>query len=567
MAGTAPFFLQQLTDNDGKPLSNGKLYSYVGGSTNLPKTLYYDKELTTPTPNPLIADASGILPQYFLTSGAYKFAVYTSNDVLVATRDWINGSGDATSGSSDDHKVAVDGTDTNPGYLLDKIIGGGAVSVGTVNIPGVGLKTTVTGTGTVKTSNGDSTLNYLENKIIDSPSITWETVGGVNKQLVAKINPIYGTVIPVWCILGAGIDTPPFGLSTDDLNTIHSQHYGVAGEDITNGGSGLAIWYLEGGTTLLDATWVKQNVKDGQMILNANFGLYDYMHQLPEGVQDGINYSNFPAGLYVCQRDSDWSDWIMLHAKQYPDPNYNTDSVLTYNGFTKTFNWTATSAFEGNGTVKVQEADTPRYLEYKVQGGPGITVTNVYNGVYGNFLSISASGSNPSGGQYTSTMYVANATSTLAPNIISRTELICLFVPTTDYTITYNQSLFGMFVSQGGTGNLTFTLRDDQYRLIAASESISNPTPAVFLELVTGFVQDPITQAYLTSYKLNAGDRYYLGISTTANGIQFIGDDAVQNTNIQPYPAYKVDNITGGIIYQLSGGGESKLRPFIRLKG
>ena len=570
MSITAPFFLQQLTDNNGKVLSGGKLYTYVGGSTNLPKTTYYDKDYTIPAPNPLICDASGTLPQYFLTSGAYKFAVYTSNDVLVATRDWIYGNSGSTSGTGDDHKVAVNGSDTQPGFLTDKLVPGSSIQISTVNIPGLGLKTSITDDGRIRTNSSDSTTDYLANKIVNSSTVTWKTVGNTNKKLTANVNDKYKTVIPVWAIVKTtDPDIAPFGLSTTDLEKMWSLGYGVA-TTLTQGegpNGYLRIYSLSGGTYYGDATWTYTAYDDGQLILNANHGLYDYMTKLPLDPQNQDLYSNYPAGLYVMTRDGDNHLWTELVVKNYPDPEYNTNSVLTYNGYEKKFQWVANDNLQADGSVKIDENDQPGFLGYKVQAGPGIAITDTYNGVYGNFLSISSSATNPSGGQYTSTMYVANATSTLAPNIISRTELICLFIPTTDYTVTYNQSLFGMFVSQGGTGNLTFTLRDDQYRLIAASSSISNPSPLVFLELVTAMVQNPITQTSLNSYKLNAGDRYYLGISTTANGLQFIGDDAVQNVNVQPYPAYKVDNITGGLVYQLSGGGESKLRPFVRLKG
>lgn len=185
---------------------------------------------------------------------------------------------------------------------------------------------------------------------------------------------------------------------------------------------------------------------------------------------------------------------------------------------------------------------------------------------WGNIIAKSAPNHNPNGYGYSCTMQVANATAILAPNLIGlRNELTVLFVPFTDMDVTHNLSMFGCFLSQGGTGNLTFTLRDEQYRLIAASASISDPSPSVFLELVCALVQDPITQATLNSYTLKMGNRYNLGISWTANGIQLLGDETNQNTNITPYPAYKVDNITGGLIYQLTGGGECKLRPLIRL--
>jgi len=193
MAGTAPFFFQQLTDNNGKPLSNGKLYSYVGGSTNLPKALYYDKELTTPTPNPLIADASGNLPQYFITSGYYKFEVKTSNDVLIASRDWIDESGSSLSVS--DHKVATSLDDTNPDYLMSKVIPGDGMDI--IEVVGATRQLEVSSKGLSKVSMGDS-AGYLDSKFSSSSTISWNSNGqfltaSVNSSVTSGIGKVKST--------------------------------------------------------------------------------------------------------------------------------------------------------------------------------------------------------------------------------------------------------------------------------------------------------------------------------------------------------------------------------------
>lgn len=570
MSITAPYFLQQLTDNSGKPLSGGKIYTYVGGSTNLPKTTYYDKDYTIPAPNPLICDASGTAPQYFLTSGAYKFAVYTSNDVLIATRDWIYGSGGSTSGTVDDHKVAVDGTDTQPGFLTDKLVPGSSIQISTVNIPGLGLKTSITDDGRIRTKASDSTTAYLESKIQNSSTITWEVTGSTDKKLVGSVNDTFKSVIPVWAIVKTSDPaTAPFGLSTTDLDKMWELGYGVA-TTLTQGEgpSGyLRIYYLEGGTYYGDATWRYVAYRDGQLILNANHGLYDYLHLNPEFPQTQDLYSNYPAGLYVMTRDGDNHLWTELVVKNYPDPDYNTDSVLTYNAYTKSFSWIANDSFTGDGTVKIDVNDGANFLGYKVQAGAGITVVDTPNGAYGRFLKINASGSNPSGKTYASTMYIANATATLAPNLIVRSELVTLFVPTTDIKVVQGvQSKFSAFISQGGTGTFSFTLRDEQYRLIAQSYDTTNPLPQVFLELACGIVYDPATGLSVPNYTLSCGGRYYLGILTNANGLQLLGDEAQQTNNTQPYTAFKVDNLLSTVaLPQLTSGSESKQRNFVRL--
>lgn len=171
------------------------------------------------------------------------------------------------------------------------------------------------------------------------------------------------------------------------------------------------------------------------------------------------------------------------------------------------------------------------------------------------------------GGGYTSTMYIANAIQTLAPNLISRSELIVLFVPIVDTVVVANVSKFGTFLAQGGTGQLRYTLRDETYRRIGYSATISGPTP-VFTELTCTDLFDPVTQTAITSYTLLAGGRYYLGVLWDANGIQIVGDDAVQTVNTNPLPAFKIDNLASMTpLAVLSSGSESKMRPFLRIKG
>lgn len=566
---TPPFYLEQFTDFSGKPLSGGSLTFLVAGSTSLPKNIYLDFALTNVAPNPLPLDGSGFAPQYYMESGLYKIIIKSSTGTLIATRDYIEGAGSG-GGTEDTYKVKSTNADTNPDYLANKLIGGGTVSIGTATIPGVGLQTTVTGDGRIITSSSDATLDYLENKIIDSPSITWETVGSTNKQLTATLNDKYGTVIPVWLILKTtDAENPPFGIGGSDLQQIWLHHYGVAGTLTQyNGPDGyLSIWYLEGGTSYLDATWIRKGYLDGQLILNANGGIYDYLHKQPEFPQTDDTYSNYPAGLYVMTRDGDNHLWTELVVKNYPDPAWGTSAVLTYDSNIREYKWIANDAFEGSGAVRIDAVDQMGYLGYKVQAGSGITITDTYNGSYGRFLRIAATGSNPSGRTYASTMYIANAVQTLAPNLIVRSELITLFVPTTDIKVIQGvSSKFGCFLSQGGTGTMSFTLRDENYKLIAQSYDTTNPLPQVFLELNCGVVYDPATGLSVPNYTLVCGGRYYLGILWDANGIQLLGDDAVQNNNTQPYTAYKVDNLASSTaIAQLSGGGESKQRPFIRL--
>lgn len=84
----------QLFDNNGVPLSGGKLYTYVAGTTT-PLASYTSSIGITPHTNPIILDAAGRVPggEIWLDyTYLYKFVMKTSADVLIATYDNIGGS-------------------------------------------------------------------------------------------------------------------------------------------------------------------------------------------------------------------------------------------------------------------------------------------------------------------------------------------------------------------------------------------------------------------------------------------------------------------------------------------
>lgn len=81
----------QLFNNNGVPLSGGKLYTYEAGTTT-PLTSYTSSAGTIPHTNPIVLDAAGRVPggEIWLDYAyLYKFVVKTSADVLIATYDNI----------------------------------------------------------------------------------------------------------------------------------------------------------------------------------------------------------------------------------------------------------------------------------------------------------------------------------------------------------------------------------------------------------------------------------------------------------------------------------------------
>ena len=83
----------QLFDNNGDPLSGGKIFTYQAGTTT-PLTSYTSSSGTVAHSNPIILDSAGRVPGgeiWLEFSFLYKFVVQTSTNVLIATYDNIGG--------------------------------------------------------------------------------------------------------------------------------------------------------------------------------------------------------------------------------------------------------------------------------------------------------------------------------------------------------------------------------------------------------------------------------------------------------------------------------------------
>lgn len=84
----------QFFDNNGDPLSGGKIYTYVAGTTT-PLTTYTTATGTIPHTNPIVLDAAGKVPSggeiWLDATIKYKFVLKTSTDVLLNTYDNVGG--------------------------------------------------------------------------------------------------------------------------------------------------------------------------------------------------------------------------------------------------------------------------------------------------------------------------------------------------------------------------------------------------------------------------------------------------------------------------------------------
>ena len=90
-ARVAPNGVHQYFDDNGNPLSSGKVYTYDAG-TSTPRTTWADSAEVTPNANPVILDAAGRATIFW--RGVYKVLVKTSADVTVSTIDNVDTSPD-----------------------------------------------------------------------------------------------------------------------------------------------------------------------------------------------------------------------------------------------------------------------------------------------------------------------------------------------------------------------------------------------------------------------------------------------------------------------------------------
>ena len=88
MSGTINLALTQQFDTQGDPLSGGLLEFFVAGTTT-PQTPFQDTALTIAHPNPIILDASGRVPMFYLADGFIKIRLKDKNGVVIIAADQL----------------------------------------------------------------------------------------------------------------------------------------------------------------------------------------------------------------------------------------------------------------------------------------------------------------------------------------------------------------------------------------------------------------------------------------------------------------------------------------------
>jgi len=225
MAATAPFFVQTFHYPDGKPLSGGKLYFYVAGSTTLPKQVFADPGLTIPISQPIVLDPSGTSQQYFMEPGLYKIALYAPTNVLVATRDYVEAIGDSGD-DTDSYHVKTTSGDMVPGFLSEKVLHSATVLWSSVNDGGsIKLQAEVDADnvldGRIKARSSDPALGFLNEKIESTETVVLEVVG--NKLQARSIAPnIVG-------VTSSDADPDFLGDKLEDTDSVHWSITGYTG--------------------------------------------------------------------------------------------------------------------------------------------------------------------------------------------------------------------------------------------------------------------------------------------------------------------------------------------------
>lgn len=192
----------QLFDNSGNVLTGGKIYTYEAGTTT-PAATYTTPTGDTFNSNPIIANASGRLANeiWLPVSGAYKFVLKDTNDVLIATYDNIPTIpqppivNDASSISYEQGYTVTAGAFTvGANYLITSVGTTNFVAIG-ASANAVGILFTATGVGS-----GTGTAQYsrtVQSKLQEFVSVKdFGAVGNGTTDDTLAIQNALNSVLP-----------------------------------------------------------------------------------------------------------------------------------------------------------------------------------------------------------------------------------------------------------------------------------------------------------------------------------------------------------------------------------
>ena len=415
------------------PLALEIMRIYNAGSS-VYATVYSDAAGTTPMGNsdivPIQANAAGLFPVVFVpVDGAYDIKYYSPDLVPRDTYQGIKPVGGGTGPGSDTHTVLVDGLDSSPGYLLDKLLDSPGLVWSVVDNSGSKqlqplLQPAALLDGKVKVSAGDGVPGYLAAKlqpgtgvlVLDngntldvSISTPWLS-GWINQWLTDNYHPLPS--IQNGLVWVSDVDGKPAGhVNLSYSGTVLS----VPAINTAN----IALSYLlraESNTGRLDLTpdlismvGMDGGIPDGSISwqLNLNgfrgqsiYGTWDIVvdrfgrnGQFPGRVQFSKELDGPGTQAYIVDDDKLLYDGSKLTVPALKIDNIGAGSL----GSDIDGNVVVLPASDNK--VVVDASDTiPGYLETKIVAGTGIRITETTDGVNGKVMHVSAtsagSGSN-----------------------------------------------------------------------------------------------------------------------------------------------------------------------------
>ena len=212
----------QFFDDNGNPLTGGKVYTYAAGTTT-PAATYTTSTGAVANTNPIILDAAGRTPnEIWLVAGTlYKFIVQTSANVLVGTYDGLPAINDPYSINSllssvtGTNAIAANATPAITAYaagaMYSFVAANTNTAAATLSIDGLATKS-ITKNGSAALTAGDIQIGKL----------TWVQYDGTTFQLINNI--VYGgsitngTIVSLTAPLGAG--SGGTGLATLTANSV-----------------------------------------------------------------------------------------------------------------------------------------------------------------------------------------------------------------------------------------------------------------------------------------------------------------------------------------------------------
>ena len=174
----SPLFNDEQLDNNGLPLSGGKLYWYIAGTTT-PISVYQESSGTTPHTQPIVLNTRGEVPApiWMATGGTYKAVLQDSlgnairtidnisgiNDVTTPViQEWVLYAGSATYISGTSFSVVGDATATFTALRRIKATVSGGVNYSTINtsVFAAGITTITVVNDAIVLDSGLSTVYY-----------------------------------------------------------------------------------------------------------------------------------------------------------------------------------------------------------------------------------------------------------------------------------------------------------------------------------------------------------------------------------------------------------------------